>query len=114
NLVQPLLRAGGRAFALEQLTIVERTLLSNLRAFERYRQGFFTNVAIGDQGTGTVQRRGGFFGGTGLTGFTGTGTIGFGGVGDVTGFGRGGVGGAGATGTGSGAGFAGGGAGTVG
>jgi len=114
NLVQPLLRAGGRAVALEQLTIAERTLLANLRALQRYRQGFFTRVAIGESGVSGPQRRGGFFGGTGLTGFTGTGSSGFGGVGDVTGFG-GRIGGGGAAGGGGGsAGLVGGGAGTVG
>jgi outer membrane protein TolC len=111
--VQPLLRGGGRAVALEQLTIAERTLLANLRAFQFYRQGFYTQVAIGELGVSGPQRRGGFFGGTGLTGFTGQGSGGFGGVGDATGFGRGGFGGGGAGGAG-GAGFAGGGAGTVG
>jgi outer membrane protein TolC len=114
NLVQPLLRGGGRVIAMEQLTIAERTLLANLRAFQRYRQGFYTQVAIGDLGVAGPQRRGGFFGGTGLTGFTGQGSGGFGGVGDVTGFGRGSFGGGGGTGGGGGAGFAGGGAGTVG
>lgn len=113
SLIQPLLRAGGRRFILEQLTIVERGLLANLRAFERYRQGFYTNLAIGDGGVSGAQRRGGFFGGTGLTGFTGQGSSGFGGVGDATGFGRGGTGNA--TGAGAaGSGFAGGGAGTLG
>lgn len=114
GLVQPLLRAGGRVIALEQLTIAERTLLANLRAYAQYRQGFYTQVAFGELGVAGPQRRGGFFGGTGLTGFTGQGSGGFGGVGDATGFGRGfsvnGAGGAGA----SGSGFAGGGAGTVG
>ncbi|WP_261360166.1 hypothetical protein [Blastopirellula sediminis] len=114
GLVQPLLRAGGRVIALEQLTIAERTLLANLRAYAQYRQGFYTQVAFGELGVSGPQRRGGFFGGTGLTGFTGQGSGGFGGVGDATGFGRGfsvnGAGGAGA----SGSGFAGGGAGTVG
>jgi hypothetical protein len=114
NLVQPLLRGGGRAVALEQLTIAERTLLANLRAFQRYRQGFFTRVAIGESGVSGPQRRGGFFGGTGLTGFTGTGSSGFGGVGDVTGFG-GRIGGGGVAGGGGvSAGLVGGGAGTVG
>jgi len=93
SLVQPLLRAGGRNVVLEQLTIVERALLSNLRAFERYREGFYTNIAIGNQGVGQLQRRGGFFGGTGLTGFTGQGAGGIGGVGQQT-FGFGGAGGA--------------------
>lgn len=109
---QPLLRGAGRAVALEQLTLSERTLLANLRAFQRYRQGFYTDVAIGEEGVNGPQRRGGFFGGTGLTGFTGTGAGGFGGVGQNA-FGRvggnfGGGGGA------AGAGFAGGGAGEVG
>lgn len=113
SLIQPLLRGAGRDIALEQLTIVERGLLANLRAFQQYRQGFYTQVAIGELGVSTPQRRGGFFGGTGLTGFTGQGSGGLGGVGAATGFGRGGVGGTGG-GAGGGAGFAGGGAGTVG
>jgi outer membrane protein TolC len=83
SLVQPLLRRGGRVVALEQLTIVERNLLANLRTFQRYRQGFYTTLTVGN-GTagpvGTVTRRGGFFGGTGLTGFTGQGAGGIGGV----------------------------------
>ncbi len=112
SLVQPLLRAGGRAVALEQLTIVERALLANLRAFQRYRQGFYVNIAVGDPNVPGAQRRGGFFGGTGLTGFTGQGSGGFGGVGQATGFGGGANTGGG--GGGSGTGFAGGGAGTVG
>jgi hypothetical protein len=117
NLVQPLLRAGGRAVALEQLTIVERQLLANLRAYHRYLQGFFTNIATGDNGSVTgPQRVGGFSGGTGLTGFSGQGSGGLGGVGTATNFGRAGFGaptnvsGAVATGTG----FAGGGAGAIG
>jgi len=115
NLVQPLLRAAGRDIALEQLTIVERGMLANLRAFQQYRQGFYTNVAIGESGVAGPQRRGGFFGGTGLSGFTGTGAGGLGGVGEATGFGRAGFGGGGAGGGGGGAaGLAGGGAGTVG
>ena len=113
SLVQPLLRGAGRDIALEQLTIVERGLLANLRAYQRYRHGFYTNIAIGESGVSGPNRRGGFFGGTGLTGFTGQGSGGFGGVGGATGFGRGGFG-AGGGGTGGGTGFAGGGAGSVG
>jgi hypothetical protein len=104
SLVQPLLRRGGRVIALEQLTIVERNLLANLRTFQRYRQGFYTTLTVGNGTAGNVQtvtRRGGFFGGTGLTGFTGQGAGGIGGV--ATGqfginaaqFGGGGTGGAG-------------------
>lgn len=114
SFLQPLLRGYGRAVALEQLTIAERTLLANLRAFQFYREGFYTQVTIGELGVSGPQRRGGFFGGTGLTGFTGQGSGGFGGVGDATGFGRGSLGAGGAAGGGAGAGFAGGGAGTVG
>ena len=114
NLVQPLLRQAGRDVALEQLTIVERAMLSNLRAFQRYRQGFYTQIAIGQSGVSGPQRRGGFFGGTGLTGFTGQGAGGLGGVGEATGFGRGGFGGGAGGGGGGTTGFAGGGAGTVG
>ncbi len=113
SLVQPLLRGAGRNIALEQLTIVERVLLGNLRAFERYRQGFYTRVAIGELGVSGPSRRGGFLGGTGLTGFSGTGSGGLGGVGAATGFGRSGAGTSGG-GTGGGTGLAGGGAGTVG
>lgn len=114
SLVQPLLRGAGRQIALEQLTIAERTLLANLRAFEAYRQGFFTQIAIGENNAAGPTRRGGFQG-AGLSGFTGLGTGGFSGVGDATGFGRnnnnaGGAGG----GAGGGTGFAGGGAGNVG
>jgi len=111
SLVQPLLRGAGRDVALERLTIVERLLLGNLRAFERYRQGLYTGVVVGDS-VGGPTRRGGFLGNTGLTGFTGTGSSGLGGVGAT--YGRAGSGGAGGAGAGgSGAGFAGGGEGGV-
>jgi hypothetical protein len=116
SLIQPLLRAGGRQIALETLTIAERTLLANMRAFEHFRQGFYTQIAIGENGTTRPSRRGGFSGGSGLSGFSGQGAGGFGGVGDATGFGGGGGGGgAGGAGAGvTGSGFAGGGAGSVG
>ncbi|MBN1852214.1 MAG: hypothetical protein JW829_05790 [Pirellulales bacterium] len=115
NLVQPLLRGAGRDRALEQLTRVERGLLCNLRELERYRQGFFTQLAVGSAGVRGVSRLGGFSGGTGLTGFTGTGQGGLGGVGSVTGFGGGFFGGGAAGGgTGGGTGLAGGGAGQLG
>jgi hypothetical protein len=81
NLVQPLLRGAGRAVALEQLTIVERALLANLRWLQFYRQGFYTRIAIGDFQASGLQRRGGLFGSTGLTNFTGAGTSGFGSLG---------------------------------
>jgi outer membrane protein TolC len=107
NLVQPLLRRAGRAWALEPLTIVERTLLANLRSLQFYRQGFFLQVAFGLPAGQGVQRRGGFFGGTGFEGFTGTGIGGFGNVGGTF-FGGGLLGFPGAGGGGGGVGVAGG------
>lgn len=114
--IQPLLRAGGRQIALEQLTRAERILLGNLRAFQHYRQGFYTDIAIGDDNVTEPNRSGGFTGGSGLSGFSGQGAGGFGGVGAATGFGGGfgGGGGGGGGGVTTGSGFAGGGAGTVG
>ncbi len=113
NFIQPLLRNGGRAFVMERLTIVERALLANLRAMQFYRQGFYTQVTIGASAGAGPQRQGGFFGGTGLTGFSGQGASGFGGVGSGT-FGIQGGGGGGGGGASAGAGFVGGGAGAVG
>lgn len=78
NLIQPLLRAGGRARVLERLTIAERALLANVRQMEQYQQGFFLSIVTGgDDGQGP-SRRGGFFGGSGLEGFSGVGVGGFG------------------------------------
>lgn len=55
SLVQPLLRGGGRAVALESLTDSERALLSNVRQMERYRRGFYTDIVAGrTPGTGPV------------------------------------------------------------
>jgi hypothetical protein len=114
SLVQPLLRNGGRVIGLERLTLAERVLLANVRAFEQYRQGFYTNVAIGNLGVQGPQRRGGFSGDSGLSGFTGLGTTGFSGVGDAN-LGRGGIDGGGGGGSaGAVIGLAGGGAGNVG
>lgn len=95
SLVQPLLRAGGRTRVLERLTIAERALLANVRQMERFRRGFYVEVITGrDSGPGP-SRRGGFFGGAGLEGFTG---VGGGGFGRVGGFGGGFGGGSGFTG----------------
>ena len=46
-----------------------------------YREGLYAQIAIGDGNGSSLQRRGGFFGGTGMSGFTGTGIGGFGNVG---------------------------------
>ena len=93
SLIQPLLRGGGRDLIMERLTLAERTLLYNVRAFERYRTGFYTTVTVGRAAEPGPTRRGGLFGGAGLQGFTGLGG-GFGTVGTVQnnagGFGGGG------------------------
>lgn len=47
DLVQPLLRGGGRAVTLEPLTQVERYLLYEIRFFARFRQQFFQYVTGG-------------------------------------------------------------------
>jgi hypothetical protein len=93
-LVQPLLRGGGRARVLERLTIAERTLLANIRQMERYRREFYVEITTGRPAGSGPERRGGFFGGAGLEGFTGVGGGGFGRVG--AGGGQGFAGGAGA------------------
>jgi len=72
SFVQPLLRGAGRDIALEQLTIVERALLANLRAYHQYRQGFYTQVAIGELGVAGPQRGGAS---TVIAGFSGQGFV---------------------------------------
>ncbi|MEL7497993.1 MAG: hypothetical protein AAFN77_10310 [Planctomycetota bacterium] len=47
SIVQPLLRGAGRERILESLTQSERTLLANVRQLERFKRGFYLNVAIG-------------------------------------------------------------------
>jgi len=73
SFVQPLLRGAGRDIALEQLTTVERALLANLRAYQQYRQGFYTQVTIGELGVAGLQRGGGS---TVIAGFGGQGGVG--------------------------------------
>jgi len=47
SFLQPLLRGAGRAVILEELTRAERSLLANIRQWERFRQGFYLNVVAG-------------------------------------------------------------------
>src|SRR5690606_15417336 len=86
-LLQPLLRGAGRDRVLERLTLPERRLLANVRAFERYRRSFYLFVTTGRSTESQVQRSGGVFG-VGLGGFTGLGG-GFGGLGGGGGAGAG-------------------------
>jgi hypothetical protein len=83
NIIQPLLRAGGRARVMERLTLAERILLANVRQMEHYRRGFYLNVVTGRDAGDGPNRRGGFLGGSGLEGFSGVGVGGFGRVGGI-------------------------------
>jgi hypothetical protein len=47
DIIQPFLRGGGRAVTLEPLTQAERGLLYAVRDFARFRQGFYTFIAVG-------------------------------------------------------------------
>ncbi len=58
SLVQPLLRAAGRAIALEDLTQAERDLLANVRQMERFRKGFYVDIIAG-RSAGSGPARGG-------------------------------------------------------
>ena len=80
---QPLLQYAGRPRIMEELTRAERNLLYNVRQYDRFRQGFYLDVTAGTGISGSLQRAGGLFGGSGLSGFTGVGVGGFGGVGAI-------------------------------
>lgn len=54
ELLQPLLRGGGRAVTLEPLTQTERNLLYEIREYARFREQFYVAIAAGgDIGSGT-------------------------------------------------------------
>lgn len=63
DLVQPLLRGGGRAVALEPLTEFERNLLYEMRDYAHFRKEFYTAVATG----GLFSGGGAFTSGTAAT-----------------------------------------------
>src|SRR5262249_26967172 len=52
DLVQPLLRGGGRAVTLEPLTQVERDLLYEIRDYSHFRKEFFVAIAGGGEFSG--------------------------------------------------------------
>lgn len=58
TVTQPLLRGAGRDIGLESLTAQERELLANLRAYSQFRQGFYTQVVIGELGVTGPRRNG--------------------------------------------------------
>ncbi|MHC4876951.1 MAG: TolC family protein [Planctomycetota bacterium] len=72
SLTQPLLRGAGRDRGLEALTSTERILLANLRGYDQFRQGFYTQIAIGELGVREVQPGGP---GTNLDSFSGSGGV---------------------------------------
>ncbi len=49
DVVQPLLRGGGRAVTLEPLTQTERNLVYSIRGFARFRKEFFVAIAGGGE-----------------------------------------------------------------
>jgi outer membrane protein TolC len=51
DIIQPLLRGGGRAVALEPLTLAERNLLYGIRDFARFRKTFYVAIAGGGGGS---------------------------------------------------------------
>lgn len=60
SIIQPLLRGAGRDRIMESLTQTERTLLANVRQFERFRRGFYLQIATG-RSTGAGPNRTGNF-----------------------------------------------------
>lgn len=60
SLVQPLLRGAGRDRIMEGLTQAERTLLANVRQLERYRRGFYLQIATGRPAGAGPNRAGNF------------------------------------------------------
>ena len=62
SIIQPLLRGAGRDRILESLTQTERTLLANVRQFERFRRGFYLQIATGRSTGAGPNRNGNFLG----------------------------------------------------
>ncbi len=60
SIIQPLLRGAGRERILESLTQSERTLLANIRQYERFRRGFYLQIATGRNPGAGPNRQGNF------------------------------------------------------
>ncbi len=58
SVVQPLLRNAGRDVIMEGLTQAERTLLANVRQFDRYRRGFYLRITTGRSPGNSLASRG--------------------------------------------------------
>jgi hypothetical protein len=63
NFTQPLLAGGGRAVTLEPLTQAERNLFYAIRAYARFREQFYVNIAIGTTPPGSLAQAAGSAGG---------------------------------------------------
>ncbi len=69
SVIQPLLRGAGRERIMESLTQSERTLLANVRQLERFRRGFYLEIAMGrSAGAGPSQSSNAFLNLVALTG----------------------------------------------
>lgn len=62
SIIQPLLRGAGRDRIMESLTQSERTLLANVRQLERFRRGFYLQIAVGRNIADRLNRAGNFLG----------------------------------------------------
>src|SRR4029077_1611448 len=67
DVVQPLLRGGGKAVTLEPLTQVERNLLYEVRDYARFRKLYFQFVSGGSDLTANLLAPGATLGGAALT-----------------------------------------------
>jgi hypothetical protein len=77
NAIQPLLRGGGEAVALESLTEAERNLLYQIRSFARFRKELYVEIASANGGS----INGGAFQPTGVLSSGGGGSLGLGALG---------------------------------
>ena len=71
SVIQPLLRFGGRARVLENLTRSERKLLANVRQMQQFEEGYYVRVASG-RNSGEGPSRQGNVGAAGLGVIAGT------------------------------------------
>ena len=62
SIIQPLLRGAGRDRIMESLTQSERTLLANVRQLERFRRGFYLQIAVGRNIAARLNLAGNFLG----------------------------------------------------
>src|SRR5207247_1823222 len=63
DFIQPLLRGGGRAVTLEPLTQTERNLVYSVRAYARFRELYYSAIALGTNLPGTLASAAGAGGG---------------------------------------------------